>query len=370
METDYLALAQEAFDASTTFLDANYRVDLDYSLRAFRNEHAAGSKYLSEEYKARSRLFRPKTRAVIRKNEAAGAVALFSNMEIVDLQPGNPDDPQSVAARDAMKAVLEYRLNRTIPTFEICMGGIQDAQTQGVVCSYQYWKYETRGGKKTKDEPCIELRPIENIRIDGGADWINPVESSPYLFDIIPMYVCDVKAMMNNKDSKTGAPKWKKFTDDIIAQALPDEIDSIRKSRLGKGTDPHKEKKAISSFDVVWVMRCFMRNEVGVDHTYYTLGTEKLLTDPKPIDEVYFHGKRPYAMGYAVLETHMSFKSSMPVLTRPLQQETNDVANQRLDNVKFVLNKRWIVARGRQVDVQSLVRNVPGGVTLTTDPKT
>src|SRR3990167_3947969 len=40
MATDYLALAQEAFDASTTFLDANYRVDLDYSLRAFRNERS------------------------------------------------------------------------------------------------------------------------------------------------------------------------------------------------------------------------------------------------------------------------------------------------------------------------------------------
>ena len=33
------------------------------------------------------------------------------------------------------------------------------------------------------------------------------------------------------------------------------------------------------------------------------------------------------------------------------------------------MNKRWLVARGRQVDVQSLVRNVPGGVTLVTDPK-
>jgi len=368
--TDWLKRTREAFDNSTEYIDQNHRADWDYSLKAFRNEHASGSKYLSEEYKARSRLFRPKTRSVIRKNEAAAAVALFSNMEIVDLQPANPDDPMSLAARDAMKYVLEFRLTRTIPTFQIAMGGIQDAQTQGMVCSYQYWKYETRGGKKVKDEPCIELRPIENIRIDGGADWVNPVESSPYLFDIIPMFVCDVKAMMNNKDPKTGQPKWKKYSDKEIAKALPDEIDSTRKARLGKGTDPQTEKKTFSDFDLVWVMRCFMRDSVGVDHTYYTLGTEALLTDPKPIEDVYFHGKRPYVMGYAVLETHRAFKSSMPMLTRPLQQETNDVANQRLDNVKFVLNKRWFVARGRQVDVQSLVRNVPGGVTLLTDPKT
>ena len=31
----------------------------------------------------------------------------------------------------------------------------------------QYWKYD---GKK--DEPCIDLRPIENIRIDPAADWL------------------------------------------------------------------------------------------------------------------------------------------------------------------------------------------------------
>lgn len=371
MATDWVKRTREAFDASTEYVDQNCRADWDYSLRAFRNEHAAGSKYLSEEYKARSRLFRPKTRTVIRKNEAAGAVALFSNMEIVDLQPGNPDDPMSVAARDAMKAILEYRLTRTIPTFQIAMGGIQDAQTQGLVISYQYWKYETRGGKKVKDEPCIELRPLENIRIDGGADWIDPVESSPYLFDIIPMYVCEVRAMMNNKDTKTGQPKWKKYDDSKIAQALPEEIDIARRSRTGKsGYEDKKSKKALSDFDTVWVMRCFMRDSVGVDYTYFTLGTEHLLTDPKPIDEVYFHGKRPYVIGCAILETHRVFKSSMPMMTKPLQMEANDVQNQRLDNVKFVLNKRWLVARGRQVDVQSLVRNVPGGVTLTTDPKT
>jgi hypothetical protein len=88
------------------------------------------------------------------------------------------------------------------------------------------------------------------------------------------------------------------------------------------------------------------------------------------LDEVYFHGIRPYVMGCCVIETHKPLKTSIPVLIKPLQLEANDIQNQRLDNVKFVLNKRWLVARGRQVDVQSLVRNAAGGVTLTTDPKT
>lgn len=370
MATDYLALAQEAFDASTTFLDANYRVDLDYSLRAFRNEHAAGSKYLSEEYKARSRLFRPKTRSIIRKNEAAGMQAAFSNREMVQVTPGNPDDVMSVASAAALKEIMEYRLSRTIPTFEIYLGGLQDAQVQGAVCSYQYWEYEKRAdGTKVKDKPCIELRPLENLRFDACASWLDPVGTSPYWCDIIPMYVCDVRAMMVNEDDKTGKPKWKKYDDAVIMQARPDVMDSTRKSRLGQKQDPQDEITGIKNFDIVWVMRWFMRDSQGADQTFYTLGTEELLTKAAPIEEVYFHGRRPYVMGFAILETHKVWKTSMPVLVRPLQQETNAVSNDRLDNVKFVLHKRWMVARGRQVDVQSLVRGVPGGVTLMTDPK-
>lgn len=368
--TDFLKLSQEAYDSSTAYIDSNLRADWDYSIRAFRNEHAAGSKYLAEEYKARSRIFRPKTRSVIRKNEAAGAVALFSNMETVNVTPGDPDNPMSVAGAAALKEVLEYRLQKTIPTFQLVMGALQDAQTMGMVASYQYWDYQQVKDKKVKDQPCIDLIPLENLRLDAGASWIDPVGTSPYLCHILPMYVCDVKKMMASEDPKTGAPKWKKYEDDVLVRAKPEMIDSVRKARLGKQQDPKEENADIGSFDTVWVMRWFMRDDMGDDYTYYTLGTDQLLTDPKPIEEVYFHGKRPYVIGCSILETHKVFKSGVPVLTKPLQQETNDIANQRLDNVKFVLNKRWIVARGRQADVQSLVRNVPGGVTLTTDPNT
>lgn len=369
MATDWLKLTQDAFDASSAYLDANYRPDWDYSLRAFRSEHATGSKYLSEEYKSRSRIFRPKTRSIIRKNEAAGAIALFSNMDVVNVTPGNADDPHNVASAACIKEVLEYRLSKTIPAFPLVMGALQDAQAQGIVCSYQYWDYQERKGKKVKDQPCIELRPVENIRLDGGASWLDPVGTSPYFCDIIPMYVCDVRAMMNSKDPKTGSPKWKKYDDKIIKAAQPDVMNALRQARIGNKEDPQDNNSKISEFDIVWVMRWFMKDSQSDDHVYYTLGTEKLLTDPKPRGEVYFHDIRPYVMGYAILETHKAIKTSLPMLIKPLQQETNAVANDRLDNVKFVLHKRWLVARGRQVDVQSLVRGVPGGVTLTTDPK-
>lgn len=370
MATDFLDLTKEAYDASCTYFDANVKADLDYGLRAFRSEHAANSKYSSDEFKARSHLFRPKTRSIIRKNEAAAAVALFSNMDVVNITAGNVDDPMSVASASAIKELVEYRLSRTIPAFPLVMGGVQDAQATGAVCSYQYWEYEVKpNGKKVKDKPCIELRPLENLRFDYGANWLDPVNTSPYWCDIIPMYVCDVRAMMKNVDNKTGAPKWKTFDDSVILQAKPDVIEMARNVRNGEKENPLDKETAIKAFDQVWVMRWFMKDSLGDDYTYYTLGTNELLTDPKPIDEVYFHGRRPYVMGCAIIETHKASKTSLPTLVKPLQQETNDIANQRIDNVKFVLNKRWLVARGRQVDVNSLVRNQPGGVTMLTDPK-
>ena len=368
--TDFLDLSKNAFDSSSAFFDTNHREDIDYSLRAFRNEHAKGSKYLSSEFAARSRIFPPHTRTVIRKNEAAGMMAMFSNRELVNVTPGDPDDPMSVASAACLKHVLEYRLSKTIPAFQIYLGGLQDAQVQGAVVSYQYWEYQKKNDQVLKDKPCIELRPIENIRLDGGASWIDPVGTSPYFCDVIPMYVCDVRGMMASTDDKTGNPKWKKFDDATIAKASPETMDATRQARLGKSQDPHETPTGIKAFDVVWVLRWMMRDSLGDDYAYYTLGTEELLSVPKPLEEVYFHGKRPYVMGFSILETHRVFKTSMPALVRPLQQEAADIRNQRLDNVKFVLNKRWLVARGRQTDVQSLVRNVPGGVTLTADPNT
>lgn len=364
--------AVAAYEASTSFVDTNYRKKWEYGLRAFQNEHAPGSKYLSDEYRGRSRIFRPKTRSMIRKNEAAAALTL-GNIDSIDFSPENPDDLTNIAATEALKAVVKYRLSRTIPWFHVVVGAMQDAQTVGAVCSYNYWEYETkqRGDafKVVKDRPCIKLKPLENIRIDPAADWTNPVQSSPYFIDIIPMYVCDVQAMMASEDPKTGKPKWRSYTKEEIAKASSLGPDSTRQIRQGKGgKDIHEDERPITSHSIVWVLKYFMR-DAAEDYCFYTLGRDQLLSSPVPMDEVYFHGVRPYTMGCTILEAHRAIPDSSTWLSRHIQMESNDVANQRLDNVKLVLNKRYIVGRGRQVDIQSLVRNQPGSVTLATNPK-
>ena len=395
-ERDYLQIARDAFSTSTSYVDANYRKKWEDAIRMHQSKHPSGSKYHTDAYQHRSKLFRPKTRSVVRKNEAAAAAAFFSNMDVVDVQAVNESDRNSVASASVMKEVLQYRLTKTIPWFQILIGGLQDAHVVGAVCSYQYWDYkaktkatgkysytrdpetgepvvnpetgepmveEVREKKVIRDQPCVELLPIENVRFDPAASWIDPVNSSPYFIRLIPMYVTDVKSNMTSEDDKTGRAKWKQLTDGEIRSAMGNYNDSTRQVRENGREDSKDSDKPLTEFEVVWVHENFVRLD-DEDVVYYTLGTEHMLTEPVPIREVYFTGERPVVIGVCVIETHKVMPDAPVIMGESLQREANEIANQRLDNVKLVLNKRHIVKRGAQVDYKSLVRNVPGAITL------
>ena len=368
-QPNWLSRAREAYLSSTSHVDSHYRKQWENSIKAFHSEHPADSKYNNPNYSLRSTIFRPKTRAVIRKNEAVAASAFFSNMDVVDVQAENQDDPAQRISAEVNKALLEYRLNKSVPWFLTVIGALQDAQTQGVVCANVEWRFGTdEENRIVEDRPFVDLCPVENIRIDPAAHWYDPVNTSPYLIHMIPMYVGDLKDAMARNNFR-GLP-CHTFSDGNIRSAMQSTPDTTRMARNQPAThDPTTESKPVRDYDVVWVQRHIHRHR-GKDCHFYTLGTEALLTDPVPLETVVFTGKRPYVMGVAIIETHRIFPSSIPTLTKGLQDEANEIANQRLDNVKFVLNKRWGVKRGRNVDIQSLLRNVPGGVTMADDPDT
>lgn len=389
---DWLQIAKDAYSGSTNYMDANWRKRWEDNIAMFQSRHPAGSKYNSEAYKHRSRLFRPKTRSLVRKNEAAAAAAFFSNVDVVTVEAENDSDPLQVVSSELMQSIINYRLQKTIPWFKLLMGSIQTAQVIGIVCSYQYWHYkekvstayepvtddmgqpltdldgtpfmqEVQDVRVIKDEPCIQLLPPENYRFDPGADWLDVVGSSPYFIRMVPMYVCDVREMMESEDRKTGQPKWKSYSDAEIRVAMA-EYDSLRQARENQRQDPLADNDApISDFDIVWCHENFVR--FGSDEVvYWTLGTQHMLTEPTPLEDVYFTGERPFVIGCCVIEANKAVPESLVHMGSQLQRETNDTVNQRRDNVSLVLNKRYTVLRGKQVDVGSLTRNVAGGVTL------
>lgn len=360
----WLKRARDAYSGSTTYFDSNVRSQIEANLRQFQGKHPANSKYHSDAYKGRSKLFRPKTRTMVRKNEAIAAAAFFSNEDVVSITAENDADQRHLASAEIISELVQYRLTKTIPWFQIVIGAYQDAMTTGTVISHQYWKYDS---KKGIDQPCIDLIPSENFRFDPAADWTDPINSSPYLIWMIPMYYKDVKARMETVDDKTGNPKWKPLTDGEILAASKQSNDSIRQTRQGSNrTDPTDNNTDISEYKIVWVHFNVVEDK-GVDFIYYTLGTEHLLSDPIPLQEQYWHGKRPFALGSALIEAHKVYTSAPVELVHDLQVEINEIANQRIDNVKFAMNKRYFAKRNAQVDIRSLTRNVPSSVTLMND---
>lgn len=360
---DFLRLAREAYTASTTYFDASIRPQIEAGIKQFQGVHPSGSKYHSDTYKSRSRLFRPKTRTAIRKNEAVAAEAFFSTADVVTVTGEDQDNQVQRAAAEVMQALLNYRLKKSIPWFQILIGAYQDAQAVGVCIGHPYWKYDPRKGI---DKPCIDLIPTENLRIDPGADWTDPINSSPYVIRLIPMYVKDVKARMRMVDHTTSRPKWKHIDDAALLAGVQSYSDSTRQTREKGRTDSTEQRSAISDFAMVWVHQNIIEIDGG-DMVFYTLGTTALLSDPVPLEQVWFHGIRPYVMGTCVLETHKLYSDGLTGISKDVQVEINEVANQRIDNVKFAMNKRWLAKRGAQVDLRSITRNVPGSVTMVQD---
>ena len=108
--------------------------------------------------------------------------------------------------------------------------------------------------------------PIENIRIDPSANWADPINSSPYIIHLIPMYVTDVKARMSRPDPK--GRQWKSYPDPVLTQSSDD--DSTRKTRYGKQQDPMMQSRTVSDYDICWVHRHIHRWN-GTDYEFYTI---------------------------------------------------------------------------------------------------
>lgn len=368
-EPDWDQRARDALEFSTTYLDQNYRKQWDDSLRAFNNTHPGDSKYNTETFKKRSALFVPKTRSVIRKNEAAAAAAFFSNMDRTSIKAQNQADLRQRISAELNQSLLQYRLTKSVPWFHVIMGGCQDAQTMGACIWNPQWQYVTTRDQKTRelkllrDEPEVRLVPLENFRFDPSANWMDPVNSSPYTIEQIPMYWCDVQDRMQRPDPKGRV--WKQV--DASSAFGGDRDDSTRQARIAPRIDPTGAQRPISDYDIVWVDRHIHR-WCGVDFEWYTLRSEIRLTDPAPLIDSEFHGKRPYVMGLWILEAHKALPTSVPTLTKPIQDEANELRNSRLDAVKFHINPGFFAKRGKNVDLPALVRNVPGRVCLVDDP--
>ena len=272
------------------------------------------------------------------------------------------------------------------------VGAYQDTNVYGVCISRQFWDFRKRkrvsyevetdeGGNPVVDEsgvpmgyeseqdeiiadqPMIDLIAPDNFRFDPAADWRDPCKTSPYLIEKIPMYAGDVQAMM-------GDGGWNEYTlGQLVAHGSEDNDSgqSVRYAREGRSREDSTEVSTANEYSIVWVHFNIIRDNTGQDFAFYTVGTGLLLTDPAPLEEVDALGRSRYAIGFSSVEAHRSHPAGIVELTRPLTEMLNDITNQRHDNVRLVLNRRYAIRRGANIDLGALMRNVPGGGVMMDD---
>ena len=392
IEDFWLRIAREAYEDSSDWVDTNLREQWEKSISLFNSKHPPGSKYNTGAYEKRSRFFRPKTRTAVRNLQSAMAVAFFTNEDVLSVQPRNPNDLEQVAAAAVSQSIMQYRLTNTIPWFQTMSAALQDAAVQGVCVSHQYWEYEeqeesylnvdnqnrpvmdeegkpvvTTQKTSIKDKPIIEMVSPENLRIDPASDWSDPIESSPYVIQLIPMYIQDVRQKMVDGE----------WIDIPVAELLASETDEEDNTTRMIRDEPREDRLdndagygEIDSYKIVWVHKNIVKKE-GIDWCYFTAGVDAMLTEPKPLQELYpwlRNGERPYVMGYTNVESHRIYPAGTVELTQELQAAANDIWNQRFDNVRLAMNKRYHIRRDRNIDLDALFRSVPGGAVEMDDP--
>ena len=383
---DWVGIARNAFDASESWMQVNTRSTWAKSMAHYHSQHAADSPALLESNKSRANYFWPKSRTLVRAIQAAACSAFFTSADVVAIEAEDQDDGVQREAASFMRELINYRLAQTIPWYQLLLGGVAEAAVLGTIISHQSWEYDEEitiiglevdpvsgetfeiiESKTKKDEPAIRLVPAENLRLSAAANWLDPINSSPYLIELIPMFLGDVQDKIEKgalSDSEE-AP-WKNVgMSALLSSSSKDTIDTVANARAGRGRIDPKTlgDENVDAFKIVWIHRNIVRRD-GKDWLFYTVGTNTLLSDPVPLANVipWAKGKRDYALGKMEVEVDKVYSSSPVEIISGMQKAVNELKNQRYDNVRQVLNRRYLYRQGNQVDVRALARNAPGSL--------
>jgi len=386
----WLDMARRAFQSSETWLQVNQRAIWAQSMAHARSEHARGSPILNADQAHRARYFWPKSKALVRDIKSAAAAAYFTSSDVVAIDAENSDDPMQVEGATLMRELVNYRLNTSVPWYQLVLGAIHETAILGSVVSRQSWSYredkrfvEQRVDPITQelmdiyevttveDTPKVTIIPLENIRISPTADWVDPANSSPYIIEMIPLPVGDIRAKIENQvlvhgTPTSGEPLWYDIpTGTLAGSGTIEAFDTARQARTGAGkVDPKVQPMdTVDEFQIAWVHRNIVRRD-GCDWLFYTVGTTIMLSDPVRLSDVipWANGKRDYVMGRIEVETDRVYATSPVEMISGLQRATNELKNQRYDNVRQVLNRRYLYRQNGQVDMAALRKNEPGGL--------
>jgi len=284
----WMARSKELYRASTDYYQASLFSNWADNVAHFKSEHPRGSKYTQDAYRHRSKIFRPKPRSAMRTLEASAAAALFTNDDLLAVTGIDKGDQVQAESARLHQAILQHRLEVSIPWFLTVLGAFQDTNVYGVCISRQYWDYRVTRTTKTIpamdddgnpildedgtllgteqvdekvicDKPAVDLIAPENFRFDPGCDWRDPVNTSPYLIERIPKYAGEVIAMAEQQG-------WYEYElGKLVAHGSgEEESDSVRNARE-RGQQDSKDVSTAGEYSVIWLHFNIIRDATGQD---------------------------------------------------------------------------------------------------------
>lgn len=400
---ELMAYARAAVQLSDTSDLGQRKSSMLRNWNAFNNRHNSTSRYHSsnEAYKSRSRLFPPKIRSNVIKNAVATAQALFSTNDVVEVTGSNESDPRQRASASVIKALLNYRLDRTsgrsgVPWFWIAIAAAIDAQVSGVVISKQLWEYDfvvdtfdqpgdnvaafpsgevAQSVQKKRvilDRPKIDLHPPENVIVDMAAPFWDVVQGGAFFIVKHAMHVDDVQTAMKPGRSHMGGGAWFNIPDKTLRGAIVDYANTaVRTARSQGNTDPIAATSTpnVNGLQIIWVHENFIRCR-GRDYQFWSLGTTQLLSEPIETDEAYpaHKGNRPYTMGVGSIEPHNAIPMSPVESVMPLQDELADHRNLAVDVMRQTVAPIAKIRRGAKIDFRQMRKRGPETNILVDEP--
>lgn len=422
-ETDdkaWIESFKRALNASSTYQSGKLTTAWARNYRAYSNRHMNGSKYDTPRYRNRSKLFKPKTRMAVRKNDATAAGALFSTEDVVSVTPERGSDKLQASTAAFLHAVLNYRLDRSNRKagpnwFLTAIGARQDSQMTGICVSKQFWEYEERRSivevESTTEEPVldelgmpvvdpvsgqpiveevttveeeeevevvkdrimIDLLPAERAFIDPTSDWRDPIQEGGYFIAAYPTRLNDLEYMVESQGDRPtmGGGAWRPIDVKKLTQgrnANVNQATSVRQARED-GVDRYESRHAGADNDVIWIYECFYRVD-GQDWHYWMLGESIMLSDPRPTEESYpaNKGDRPYVRGLGSLESHKTHPMAPVESWQPMQLEINDITNLNLDAMKMAISPITKIMKGRGIDLKQVQNRGPDAAILVQAP--
>ncbi|MCP5087928.1 MAG: hypothetical protein GY952_14135 [Rhodobacteraceae bacterium] len=400
--TRMLSLARNAASQGRQYIDGHENDAWINAYRAYHNEHYVGSKYTTAQYRGRSRLFRPKTRSMIRGHDAQTAAALFSTTDVVQITAEDDSDPKQLAAAKLKHELVNYRLDgssehNAFPWFMTAVGANQISKLIGWVCSKQFWQHEKTLFATVRkvpvvdeeldiqmrdmdtDEPLFDWEDIDEERVrydrpnctlyapedvirDPSALWTDQVNGSAYLGLRHPMHITDLRQMIEARPEFSSV-EFFDITDAQLRSAVgrDENAQATRLAREQNNNDRYNDNKGGDrEFDIIWPTEWFIRWE-GRDWHFWTLTETVLLSKPIPVELAYPHKKgfRPVVIGVGTIEPHKISPMSHVNAVQPLQVQANDITNLMLDGIKQTINAIAIIKNGSDISPKQLQNRGP-----------